>query len=215
LFLVKHLIGQWAQALEGEMNLKLFGKDNNRRYVEHNLDGLMRGDFVSRMAGMANAIQNGVLTPNEGRALDNRQPLPGGDDLLIQGATVPLGSQTKPAPANPPPDPQARAFDAMGESFRVMAEAQKLEASKPPVNVTIRNDVENLRLDPSSIPAPIVNVAPPEVHVAPPVVNVSPPVVNYTPPPEKKGKRTRTTVLKHDAKGRIKEFEQEEVTDGD
>lgn len=219
LFLVKHLIGQWAQALEGELNLKLFGRENNRRYVEHNLDGLMRGDFVSRMAGMASAIQNGVLTPNEARALDNRAGKPGGDDLLIQGATVPLGTQpnaggtAEPVPAEP--DPQARAFAAMGESFRVMAEAQRMEASKPPVAVTIRNDVENLRLDPSSIPAPIVNVAPPEVRVEPPVVNVAPPVVNYTPPVEKKARRTRTKVLKHDSKGRIKEFEQEDVTDGD
>lgn len=96
LFLVKHLIGQWAQALEGELNLKLFGPSNNYRYVEHNLDGLMRGDFVSRMSGMANAIQNGVLTPNEGRALDNRPPMPGGDQLLIQGATVPLAGQDGP-----------------------------------------------------------------------------------------------------------------------
>jgi HK97 family phage portal protein len=96
LFLVKHLIGQWAQALEGELNLKLFGRDNNRRFVEHNLDGLMRGDFVSRMSGMATAIQNGVLTPNEGRALDNRQPKEGGDRLLIQGATVPLAGQHNP-----------------------------------------------------------------------------------------------------------------------
>lgn len=96
LFLVKHLIGQWAQALEGEMNLKLFGRENNKRYVEHNLDGLMRGDFVSRMSGMASAIQNGVLTPNEGRALDNRPPMQGGDQLLIQGATVPLAAQRNP-----------------------------------------------------------------------------------------------------------------------
>lgn len=211
LFLVKHLIGQWAQALEGEMNLKLFGRDNNRRYVEHNLDGLMRGDFVSRMAGMANAIQNGVLTPNEGRALDNRPPLPGGDNLMIQGATVPLSSQpTEPMQGG---QQQARAFDSMGEAFKVMAEAQKLEAAKPPVSVTIRNDVENLRLDPSSIPTPIVNVSPPEVHVAPPVVNVEAPVVNYQPPVEKKARRTKTTVLKHDTKGRVKEFIQEDDPD--
>jgi HK97 family phage portal protein len=103
LFLVKHLIGQWAQALEGEMNLKLFGPEKNRLYVEHNLDGLMRGDFVSRMTGMANAIQNGVLTPNEGRALDNRPPLDGGDQLMIQGATVPLAGQR-----NPQGDPNAQ-----------------------------------------------------------------------------------------------------------
>lgn len=95
--LVKHNIGQWARALEEEMNLKLFGQRNGGRYVEHNLDGLLRGDFLSRMQAYSQSVQNAVRTPNEVRALENLPPLPGGDDLLIQGATVPLGSQPKPA----------------------------------------------------------------------------------------------------------------------
>jgi len=103
LHLVKHLVAQWAQALEGEMNLKLFGRLNNNRYVEHNLDGLMRGDFKSRIEGIARAIQTAQMTPNEGRALENRAAHENGDELLIQGATVPLGTQ----PTLPvPPDTQ-------------------------------------------------------------------------------------------------------------
>ena len=93
LHLVKHVIAQWAQAFEEELNLKLFGQRNGGRYVEHNLDGLMRGDFTSRMEGMATAVQNALLTPNEARRLDNREAKENGDDLLIQGATVPLGTQ--------------------------------------------------------------------------------------------------------------------------
>jgi len=104
-FFVKHLIAQWATALEGEMNLKIFGRLNNNRYVEHNLDGLMRGDFVSRMAGLAQGIQNAIRTPNESRRLENLPDLPGGDQLMIQGATVPIGSQPKPgATANGDPN---------------------------------------------------------------------------------------------------------------
>lgn len=93
LHLVKHLVGQWAEAFEEECNLKLFGQRNGGRYVEHNLDGLLRGDFATRMAGLSQAIQNAIRTPNEARALENLPALPNGDDLLIQGATVPLGSQ--------------------------------------------------------------------------------------------------------------------------
>lgn len=95
LHLVKHLIGQWAQALEGEMNLKLFGRFNGGRYVEHNLDGLLRGDFGSRMEGIVLAVQGGVMEPNRGRALMNwpDHPNPAANELFIQGATVPLGSQ--------------------------------------------------------------------------------------------------------------------------
>lgn len=94
--LVKHLVGQWAKALEDELNLKLFGQRRRARKVKHNLDGLQRGDFKTRTEGMARAIQTGQLTPNEARALDNRPPLPHGDVLYIQGATVPLGSPPAP-----------------------------------------------------------------------------------------------------------------------
>lgn len=94
LHLVKHLIGQWAAAFEGELNLKLFGRTNGARYVEHNLDGLMRGDFKTRLDGLARAIQSGLLTPNEGRGLENKAAHedPAADKLFMQGATVPLGT---------------------------------------------------------------------------------------------------------------------------
>lgn len=100
LHLVKHLIAQWAKAFEEELNLKLFGLRATNRYVEHNLDGLMRGDFAARMAGLAQGIQNAILTPDEARALENRPPRPKGDQLYIQGATVPLGSNVTTNGAN-------------------------------------------------------------------------------------------------------------------
>lgn len=95
LHLVKHLISQWAKAFEDEANLKLFGRGNAGRYVEHNLDGLQRGDFKSRIEGIARAIQTAQMTPNEARALENRPKHrnPDADELLVQGATVVLGKQ--------------------------------------------------------------------------------------------------------------------------
>lgn len=93
LFFVKHLVAQWAKAFEDQLNLKLFGR-GTKFYVEHSLDGLLRGDIVARMTALSHAVQNGLLTPDEGRALDNRAPRGGpADQLYIQGATVPLGSQ--------------------------------------------------------------------------------------------------------------------------
>ena len=103
LFFVKHLVGQWAQTFEEELNLKLFGQRNGGRFVEHNLDGLLRGDFKTRMEGLARGIQTAILTPNEARALENRPSKPKGDDLLIQGATIPLGTEPKEKPGTPPP----------------------------------------------------------------------------------------------------------------
>jgi HK97 family phage portal protein len=102
LHLAKHLIAQWAKALEDELNLKLFGAENNRRWCEHSLDGLMRGDFKSRIEGMAKAVQTALLTPNEARELDNRESMPEGDKLYIQGATIPLGTQPQETGTPPP-----------------------------------------------------------------------------------------------------------------
>lgn len=99
--LVKHLIAQWTEALEEEMNLKLFGQKNGGRYVEHNLDGLLRGDFKTRMDALASGIQNSILTPDEARTLENRASKGGNaDKLFIQGATVPIDSMSG-EPAKP------------------------------------------------------------------------------------------------------------------
>jgi HK97 family phage portal protein len=105
LSLVKHLIGQWAKAFEDEVNLKIFGRGNTGRYARHNLDGLQRGDFRSRIEGIARAIQTAQLTPDEARALENRpkHPNPAASELLVQGATVVLGQQPV-QPVAPSPD---------------------------------------------------------------------------------------------------------------
>jgi HK97 family phage portal protein len=104
LFFVKHLVGQWAQALEEEMNLKLFGQRNGGRYVEHNLDGLLRGDFKARADAVAALVQCAVYTPNAGAQYMGQElsddPLM--DKHYIQGATVPLekSGEQPPKPNN-------------------------------------------------------------------------------------------------------------------
>lgn len=96
--LVKHLVIHWVTAFEQELNLKLFGQRRRSRQVKHNVDGLQRGDFKSRIEALARGIQTAQLTPDEARALENRPKDPSGHGakLYIQGATVPLG--TAPAP---------------------------------------------------------------------------------------------------------------------
>lgn len=106
--LVKHVILGWARALETELDLKLFGRKNGitsgkRYFTSHNVDGLLRGDFAARMNGLAQAVQNAILTPDEARALENRGSLPNGDKLYMQGATVPLGTNLIAAKSEPPP----------------------------------------------------------------------------------------------------------------
>jgi HK97 family phage portal protein len=92
LHFVKHTLKRWIEQFEQELNLKLFPR-GSRQYVEFNVDGLLRGDFKTRMEAHATTIQNGIRTPNEVREIENMMPMPEGDSLMIQGATVPIAAQ--------------------------------------------------------------------------------------------------------------------------
>lgn len=90
LHFAKHTVLHHVEQFEQELNLKIFGRRANSQCIELEMDGLMRGDFKSRMDGWARALQTGLVTPNEARDEENRPPLPGGDQLFMQGATVPI-----------------------------------------------------------------------------------------------------------------------------
>ena len=58
-----------------------------------NIDGLMRGDYKSRMEGYAIARQNGWMSANDIRALENLNPISeeeGGDAYLVNGNMIPI-----------------------------------------------------------------------------------------------------------------------------
>mgnify|MGYP000168702925 CR=1 FL=1 len=62
-------------------------------FVKFNVDGLLRGDYQSRMNGYAVGIQNGFMSPNDIRSLENMDLIPdelGGNLYLINGAMTKL-----------------------------------------------------------------------------------------------------------------------------
>lgn len=87
-----HTIRPWLTRLEQAMNKALFtASEKNRYYVCFNMDGLLRGDYKSRMEGYAIARQNGWMSANDIRELENLNPLPaecGGDTYLVNGNMV-------------------------------------------------------------------------------------------------------------------------------
>ena len=94
-----HTIRPWLVRIEQSMNRALFiEQEKGRFYVQFNIDGLMRGDYKSRMEGYAIARQNGWMSANDIRALENQNPIPaedGGDALLINGNMIPITSAMK------------------------------------------------------------------------------------------------------------------------
>ena len=102
LHFVKHTLTQWLELWEQELNAKLIGGRNTSRYIEFNVDGLLRGDFKTRMDGYAQGVQNGFMTPDEVRALENR-PAKGGaaDGLFVNSTIVPIEKAGASQPGTP------------------------------------------------------------------------------------------------------------------
>lgn len=89
-----HTIRPWLVRIEQAMNRALFpDNEKGRFYVQFNLDGLMRGDYKSRMEGYAIARQNGWMSANDIRELENLNPLSdedGGNVYLVNGNMIPI-----------------------------------------------------------------------------------------------------------------------------
>jgi phage portal protein BeeE len=62
-------------------------------FTKFNVDGLLRGDYQSRMNGYAIGRQNGWLSANDIRELEDMNRIPteqGGDTYLVNGNMLPL-----------------------------------------------------------------------------------------------------------------------------
>jgi HK97 family phage portal protein len=86
---VKYTLDPWVIRWEMAIQKALLLPSEKKQYfVKFNLDGLLRGDYQSRMSGYATGRQNGWLSSNDIRELENMNPIPpelGGDLYLING----------------------------------------------------------------------------------------------------------------------------------
>jgi len=93
---VKYTLEPWVIRWEQSISRSLLSRDEKKQYfVKFNLEGLLRGDYQSRMNGYATARQNGWMSANDIRELENLDRIPaedGGDLYLINGNMLPLCS---------------------------------------------------------------------------------------------------------------------------
>lgn len=86
---VKYTLEPWIVRWEQSINRVLLMESEKAAYfVKFNVDGLLRGDYQSRMNGYATARQNGWMSANDIRELENLDRIPaeqGGDLYLING----------------------------------------------------------------------------------------------------------------------------------
>jgi len=93
---VKYTLDPWIIRWEQSMMRILLSFDEKKEYfIKFNLEGLLRGDYQSRMNGYSIARQNGWMSANDIRELENLDRIPaeqGGDLYLINGNMLPLGN---------------------------------------------------------------------------------------------------------------------------
>ena len=86
---VKYTLDPWVVRFEQSMHRALLNEDEKKSYFfKFNVDGLLRGDYQSRMNGYAIGRQNGWMSANDIRELENLDRIPaeeGGDLYLING----------------------------------------------------------------------------------------------------------------------------------
>ena len=108
---VKYTLDPWVCRWELSMQRALLTQDEKKEYFfKFNVDGLLRGDYQSRMNGYATGRQNGWMSANDIRELENLDRIPaedGGDLYLINGNMTKLadaGIFAAAAPAKEEPD---------------------------------------------------------------------------------------------------------------
>lgn len=91
---VKYTLDPWICRWEQSLKRRLFTEEEKQEYfVKFNVDGLLRGDYQSRMNGYAVARQNGWMSTNDIRELENLDRIPaeeGGDLYLVNGSMTKL-----------------------------------------------------------------------------------------------------------------------------
>ena len=86
---VKYTLNPWVVRWEQSLQKALLLPSEQKRYfIKFNVDGLLRGDYQSRMQGYSIGRQNGWLSANDIREMENMNPIPeeeGGNLYLING----------------------------------------------------------------------------------------------------------------------------------
>lgn len=123
------LESHWVE-WEQELNMKLVAPlERAIQVIEHVREGRLRGDSVSRSELQTKQFSIAMLTPNEGRAQENRNPVEGGDRAFVAMNLIPLDrvdewfDVTLKAKAEPPPPPKPDKTDDAKDEINALQEA--------------------------------------------------------------------------------------------
>jgi HK97 family phage portal protein len=96
---VTYTLRPWLVRIEQSATQTLLGEaEREAFFVEHLVDGLLRGDAKARAEALAIQRQNGIVCADEWREIENRNPLPDGQGkvYLVNAAMVPIDQAGRP-----------------------------------------------------------------------------------------------------------------------
>ena len=121
---VVHTLDPWLVRIEKAIVKDLLVEEEKDDYFpKFNVDGLLRGDYKSRMDGYSVGISTGIISPNEARRKENMPPLPeeeGGDFHIVNGTFIKLKD--------------------VGQQYGVQAEGQEEKTEEPQPEEEKRKD---------------------------------------------------------------------------
>jgi HK97 family phage portal protein len=164
----------WVEKWEQEADAKLFGGNRGNLYTKMNVSALMRGDMQSRYAAYHAGRNDGWLSANDIRELEELNPLPAhiGDTYWMPVNMVALdargGAPWSPSPSTPAVEPSAPAAAQLLDAVQLLAlDVRRLQTPPAdPVSVTVAPAPISLHIDQISVALPTPTAAaPPAVHL--------------------------------------------------
>lgn len=181
-------------------------------FLRINVEGLLRGDFATRMQGYSIGSQAGFYSTNDIRRFEDLRPVEGGDVYRVPLANVDLAAaslvetdkrvtmaQKLILSGFDPADTLAKlGLPAIAHSGVPSVQLQGV-AQIDPEDPEAVYDVQRTHEVNVQIPETVVNVPPSVVNVPPAVINVEAPIVNVEAPAQRATIRT----VERDVDGRI------------
>lgn len=105
---VVHALMPYLTRIEARIRMQLLSPaEQKSHFAKFNVNGLLRGDMAARSTFYTQGIQNGSLSPNEIRELEDRNPREGGDVFLQPANMIVSGSKADEQSADPSEPPSS------------------------------------------------------------------------------------------------------------
>jgi len=207
LHFLQHSLAPYLSKIESEYSVLLAG----RAFIRFTVAGLLRGDIAARNASYAQGLNNGYMSVNDVRRLEDMSPITGGDVYRVPLTNIDINAANladmdrksaivqRLVASGFQPAAVLKALDMPEiEHTGVPTSALQPVASINPIAPATVYDAGTRELN-LNMPEQIFHVSTPNVHVDAPIVNVPETIVNVKMPEQ----RTVVRTVERDAEGRI------------